>query len=324
MISHDSIDVQALVHRAVPGCNGNITWQPTSTGKHNTSFFVTAGERDLVIRVAPRPGPGYLFYEVDMMRQEPGIHRVLVDRTSVPVAPVVFYDDSRELVDTEYIVMERLPGKPLTQAEGFDYSNVMRQVGESLAQAHALTAEECGYGSGYGYLGEHQPHEIKQTWVETFHLIWNRLIDEVVACGHYDEEESAYMRRMLDDVIDVFDRDVPASLLHMDVWAENILVDETGKQTGLVDWDRALWGDPEIEFAVLDFCNISEPAFWEGYGRERDWSREAQIRQVFYLLYELQKYIPIVQGRRGNTERALKFKSQVMDIVKKYNEDLRS
>ncbi|WP_256973118.1 aminoglycoside phosphotransferase family protein [Nostoc sp. T09] len=59
-------------------------------------------------------------------------------------------------------------------------------------------------------------------------------------------------------------------LLHMDVWFQNILVDSAGNVTGLVDFDRALWGDPEIEFAVLDYCGISEPAFWRGYGRERD------------------------------------------------------
>ena len=74
------------------------------------------------------------------------------------------------------------------------------------------------------------------------------------------------MRRLLDRHAEVFDRPVPASLLHMDVWAENILADERGRLTGLIDWDRACWGDPEIEFAVLDYCGISEPPFWEGYG----------------------------------------------------------
>ena len=42
------------------------------------------------------------------------------------------------------------------------------------------------------------------------------------------------------------------------------LVDANNKVTGLIDWDRALYGDPEIEYAVLDVCGISKPAFWEG------------------------------------------------------------
>jgi fructosamine-3-kinase len=101
----------------------------------------------------------------------------------------------------------------------------------------------------------------------------------------------------------------------MDVWSENILVDECSAVTGLIDWDRALWGDPEIEYAVLDYCGISEPAFWEGYRKERDLSTEARIRQVFYLLYELQKYIIIRQGRGNDSARAKQYKQQVFDTL---------
>jgi fructosamine-3-kinase len=103
----------------------------------------------------------------------------------------------------------------------------------------------------------------------------------------------------------------------MDIWHQNILVDEDGRVTGLVDWDRALWGDPEIEFAVLDYCGVSEPAFWEGYGQARDESEEARIRQVFYLLYELQKYIVIRHGRNNDPASARRYKAQVMGIVRR-------
>jgi fructosamine-3-kinase len=103
----------------------------------------------------------------------------------------------------------------------------------------------------------------------------------------------------------------------MDIWHQNILVDERGTVTGIVDWDRALWGDPEIEFAVLDYCGISEPAFWEGYGQPRDWSPEAQVRQVFYLLYELQKYIVIRHGRSHDPASARQYKKQVWDIIQR-------
>ena len=89
----------------------------------------------------------------------------------------------------------------------------------------------------------------------------------------------------------------------------------SGTVTGLIDWDRALWGDPEIEYAVLDYCGISEPAFWEGYGQERDWSVEAQVRQVFCLLYELQKYIVIKDGRSHDPTSAHQYKQQVLQII---------
>jgi fructosamine-3-kinase len=110
---------------------------------------------------------------------------------------------------------------------------------------------------------------------------------------------------------------VSPSLLHMDIWGPNILVGPRGDVTGIIDWDRALWGDPEIEFAVLDYCGVSQPAFWEGYGAARDTSPEAALRHVFYLLYELQKYIVIYHGRNKEPESALRYKAEVMDIVQR-------
>ncbi|MBD3308020.1 phosphotransferase [candidate division KSB3 bacterium] len=103
-----------------------------------------------------------------------------------------------------------------------------------------------------------------------------------------------------------------------DVWSQNILIDEAGNLTGLVDWDRAVWGDPEIEFAVLDYCGISRPAFWEGYGQNRDQSAAARVRNAFYLLYELQKYIVIRQGRHHDPASARRYKEQVVQMVRHY------
>ena len=101
----------------------------------------------------------------------------------------------------------------------------------------------------------------------------------------------------------------------MDVWAENILADERGLLTGLIDWDRACWGDPEIEFAVLDYCGISEPPFWEGYGAVRDGSPEAEIRRILYLLYEVQKYIVIRRVRGNDPVRADGYRRQCLRLA---------
>ena len=65
-----------------------------------------------------------------------------------------------------------------------------------------------------------------------------------------------------------------------------------------------LVADPEIEFAVLDYCGIGEPPFWEGYGTVPDQSPEAEVRRVFYLLYEVQKYIVIRRVRSNDAQRA--------------------
>jgi len=79
---------------------------------------------------------------------------------------------------------------------------------------------------------------------------------------------------------------------------------------------RPSHGDPEIEFAVLDYCGISTPAFWEGYGRVRDDSREARVRHAFYFLYELQKYILIRRLRGPSAAEADGYKREALRIAR--------
>jgi aminoglycoside phosphotransferase (APT) family kinase protein len=301
-----------LVTAHLPVDPDRLVFEPIRTGKHNTSYYVLGAGDELVLRISPPDDAGFLFYERRMMAQEPQLHALLRAETSVPVAEILAFDDSRVLVDRDYLLMERLPGMPLTEAalSKSQMDGVFEQVGAYLAQMHALVADR------YGYLGSHRPMQPQPTWPEAFAVMWNKLLDDVVACGGYTREEADAMRRLLDVYRPHFEHNAPASLLHMDVWSQNILVDGAGRVTGLVDLDRALWGDPEIEFAVLDYCGISEPPFWQGYGRDRDTSFSAQIRARFYLLYEVQKYIVIRIWRRDDPEQALQYKRQSFELVK--------
>ncbi len=293
---------------------GELRLRRCATGKFNTTYFVEGGPRPLVLRIAPPDDPAnVLFYERHMMRQEPGLLELLRARTSVPVPAVIAFEPEQPRLGRDCLLLERLPGWPLSDhptLTGHAFGEVLRELGRHLRQVHAVAGEQ------YGYSGEHRPMEPQPDWPRAFALMWNLLLDDVVRCGGYESEEADSLRRLLDRYQRVFERPVPASLLHMDVWAQNLLVDAGGRLTGLLDWDRALWGDPEIEFAILDYCGISEPPFWEGYGMERDRSPEAEIRRQFYLLYEVQKYIFIRRVRARNPRHAETYRQQVLTMVR--------
>lgn len=307
----ESSNLEQCVRSCLDDADVPIDMVRTPSGKFNDSYFVQAGARALVLRVAPPDDAVFCFYERDMMRQEPGIHAVLLENTTVPVAPVLAFDDSREVIDRNFILMERLPGAAISDSGPVDANRLLREVGAALRQVHGLTAPE----GQYGYLGEHQPMEPQPTWQRAFHVMWNKLIDDIVSVRGYEASEAKAMRRLLEENIALFDRPGPARLLHMDVWAQNILSTKEGALTGLVDWDRALWGDREMEFAVLDYCGISRPAFWEGYGVTRDTSPEAIRRNGFYLLYELQKYIVIRAGRNGDRAAARRYAENSLNMA---------
>jgi aminoglycoside phosphotransferase (APT) family kinase protein len=309
--SHDLLTAAVQPH--LSGAD-SFAFEPIRTGKFNTSFFISASNGEYVLRIAPPRDAVFLFYERDMMRQEPDIHRLLREQTSVPVAEIVAYDDSLGILPRDFLLMERLPGKPWTDAPRVNGNRVLHQVGKYLAQTHRLTADT------YGYIGAHRPMEAQSNWQDAFTIMWHRLIDDIVGVDGYSKEEADAMRALYDSRRDLFSHPVESRLLHMDIWHQNIMVNDNSTVTGLIDWDRALWGDPEIEFAVLDYCGISEPAFWDGYGQPRDESRAARIRQVFYLLYEVQKYIVIRIGRSNDRPGAQRFRQYALQLAQNLRE----
>jgi len=110
----DLLIQMVLAH--LPADPGRLTFEPIPTGKHNTSYFVRGWERELVLRISPPDDAGFLFYERRMMAQEPQLNRLLRAQTTVPVADILAYDDRRQIVDRDFLLMERLPGRPLTEA----------------------------------------------------------------------------------------------------------------------------------------------------------------------------------------------------------------
>lgn len=302
-----------LVLAHLPTNPDTIRFRPVQTGKHNASYWVDCDQGRFVLRIAPPDEVGFLFYERLMMRQEPALHALIRDKTNIPAPEIVGYDFSRTQIERDYILMVALPGTPLSDVPDLTRSQFWRaleQVGHHLRQLHNLTATDCLRTEAHGYLGEHRPMEPQVTWGPAFRIMWHKLLDDVVACGTYTPAEGQRMRDLLDRHLSLFDRPLRPRLLHMDVWSQNILIDSAGNVTGLVDFDRALWGDVEIEFAVLDYCGISEPPFWQGYGSSRDESPPALIRRQFYLLYEIQKYMPIRIWRRNDPTGANRYKQQ--------------
>jgi len=90
---------------------------PASTGKFSTTYFVeTPAELDdLVFRIAPSENLLLLFYEKLMMRKEPALHRVIQKNTDIPIPTMLAYDFTRTLIYRDYVIMNRRPGRPLSE-----------------------------------------------------------------------------------------------------------------------------------------------------------------------------------------------------------------
>jgi aminoglycoside phosphotransferase (APT) family kinase protein len=93
-----------------------------------------------------------------------------------------------------------------------------------------------------------------------------------------DEVRAALARhaRALDDV-------TRPALVHTDLWAGNVFVDEpTGAVVGTIDPERAFWGDPLADLAGVDPVgrDVGTPALLEGYGPGLDVTSPSAVARL--------------------------------------------
>ncbi len=299
-------------------------WQckPFGAGRFSETFAIDNGHNErYVLRVAPPDSLLQLFYERRMMRREPAIHQRLRSETNVPVPEITAYDFSRRQIDRDYLIMPRLDGEPLSAA-GLDAAGqrrALREWGSYVAQIHNLTDSR----DRYGYLGAPSCMEPQPTWADAFDDMFRRELDDIKATGVYDRATANLALDLLRQHREVFESCCDASrLLHGDLWVTNLLVAPDGRVTGVIDFDRACWGDIEWDLAIAEYCGVTQPAFWEGYGRKVD-SRHgaAAVRRFFYLLYEHQKYIVIsMSARRKDPRGAQRYAAECKKAMESFRD----
>ncbi|MEU0878582.1 aminoglycoside phosphotransferase family protein [Lentzea sp. NPDC005914] len=239
-----------------------FTIRPLGGGTYNDVYRVTSPEGDFVLKVSPSDRPG-LTYERNLMRTEAMFCRL--GHAVAPVPEVVHTDFSRALVDSDALLTTWLPGQPLFGRTDVDRPLIRRQLGAAVAALHEVT----GPGFGYPQLGLHS------TWTSAFRAMVDAVRADARRFGVALPEIPLHPA--------VFDEVKRPSLVHFDLWDGNILTD-TGL-TGLVDGERAFWGDPVAEFVSLALFGSIEPDtdFLTSYGFE--FTDSARVRLASYQAY---------------------------------------
>ncbi len=256
--------------------------EAAGAGLYNDTYFLNSAEKKNVIRLAPADDVPKLFYEIDMMRSEPEIHRRVREKTEIPVPAVVYADFTRREINRDYIVLEFMEGTP-------GMFNP-RELGAYVRQLHYITNDR------YGYPDRKAP--TAESWPEIFGIYTEMIFQDCLDCGILSPEEKEWFMTYYRDYAGAI-HDAEPCLIHLDLWTQNILTQD-GTIRAIIDFDRGLYGDPELEFAVLDTYGYSTAAFFNGYGCPRPNDSDAVIRQRLYIVYELIKYAFIRYARGGS------------------------
>ncbi|WP_106196744.1 phosphotransferase family protein [Umezawaea tangerina] len=240
-------------------------------GMFNAAYRLTTDDgRVVVLKVAPPPGTPLMTYERDIMRTEVMAFRLMAAH-GVPVPEVLHAEDG-------LLVMSCLDGgswASLDQelAPGARAS-LRRELGGIVARLHRIEGDSFGYPEGPG----------GDTWRGAFlAMVASVLADaDVFGVGLPEGLSDWFQARSA-----VLDEVTTPVLVHFDLWPGNIFVDPAAPAVvGIIDPERAFWGDPLADFVSLAlFGDIEdEPDFLLGYGAV-DLTESARQRVRLYRVY---------------------------------------
>jgi aminoglycoside phosphotransferase (APT) family kinase protein len=277
----DQHTAQAIVSEAFGDEAQLAGFEELADGYFNAAYLLELRDgRRGVLKIAPPPDVPILRYERGIMRSEVETLRRVRSQTTVRAPEVLWYDSSHRIVPSDWFLMSFVPGIPFNRAREqlspAAIAQVERTVGDSLRQMHAVE------GDGFGYMA--LPEQRHITWRQAFLAMMGDLLGDGEALGVTLPVPYAELRANIHAAAGTLDEVVTPRLLHWDLWDGNIFVDTThGEVTGLIDFERALWGDPLMEFQFRTFATT--PAFDAGYGSALLTTPEERRRRTLYNLY---------------------------------------
>jgi aminoglycoside phosphotransferase (APT) family kinase protein len=257
-------------------------------GTFNTVYLVRrAGGGGLVVKLAPDPAGPMLRYERGILATEAMYYRLAGRLAGVAVPSVAAVDAGRGVVAGGYLVMSECPGRPwhlLRPLPGPGERDELRaEVGRQVAIVHTIT------GSGFGYPSA----PLRSSWRVAFLEMADAVLADAGQFAVPLPRPAPQIRELLAAQAPVLDQVQTPVLVHFDLWDGNILVDMgqgAPRISGLIDAERAFWGDPLAEFVSLAlFADIEQdPAFLHGYrkaGGTVTFDAAARLRLSLYRAY---------------------------------------
>jgi Ser/Thr protein kinase RdoA (MazF antagonist) len=250
-------------------------------GLYNAAYRIELSDGlACILKVAPPDHVRVLRYERGIMQAEVETMRLVRAQTEVPVPEIYTHDTSRRLIDNDYYLMACIPGTPLNKLRKSlseqEQHEVDRQAGRLTRQINAL------HGPAFGYVA--QPERHASSWRVAFADMLDGVLADGIDAGVALPLPYEEIRERVSRWYSALDAVTVPQLVHWDLWDGNIFVDPvTRRINGIVDFERALWGDPLME-CQFEFRG-PQSAYAEGYGQPMFITEEDVIRRTLYNVY---------------------------------------
>lgn len=229
-------------------------------GFFNAAYEICLQNNDkVVLKIAPAKETRVMTYEKNIMFSEVEAMKLAARYGGIPVPAVIGCDAGCTICSSPYFFMEKIEGQSLNAVKNTltpsQIRNIYIETGKINKKINEVRLSAFGYPGQSDFQGN--------AWYPVFRRMLEAGVNDALRA---DVDLKIPIDRLwlyLERDRSVFEEVTEPRLVHWDCWDGNIFV-ESGKVTGIIDWERSLWGDPLMEVGFRTYSDNTH--FQKGYG----------------------------------------------------------
>ncbi len=255
--------IKRITESAFPGLTA-VKITEMTLGMCNALYKVELSDgRNTALKISSPGNVGKLTNERWLMQTEVAAMNLMNQSCpGVRVPRVLYYDNSRTICSGDYFFMEFADGtlmrdvyRDLDEAERKKRMSALHyELGEKVREICSIK------GTRFGILSSDESYK---TMFDFIYAMTKNALDDCQRAGVDNGLDKTEVLRLLERDKSAFDEVTEPFLVHFDVWPNNVMI-ENDHIGAILDWERALFGDPLMEerFRIYSY----NPDFYAGFG----------------------------------------------------------
>jgi aminoglycoside phosphotransferase (APT) family kinase protein len=224
-----------------------------SAGLSNLVFSVSHKEGDFVVRISPDAGSLNVFIKEQWAESA-------ARKAGVPTAEILEVGSS--VIPFPYMIVRKVEGTNGLHHE--KRRDIVSQMGSHAALINSVKTR--GFGSTFDWSNNRlSRNETWKEYLENEYDFTNR-IETLEKHKLIDKQRAKELNKIMRAACSLRPKSV---LTHSDIRLKNVMADESGKVTAIIDWDNSIssiGAEWEFSIALHDLGIDEKQLFLEGYG----------------------------------------------------------
>lgn len=264
-----------------------ITIKELADGMCNATYYISFHDgSESILKIASKDKKGSITNEINLMQAEVTAMKIVRENCSFKVADVQYYDSSNLICDGNYFFMEKIEGENFHCVKNRFTKDEVARINTEIGKISKELSNV--QNTVFGFLGEDNRYDSLYEFVKQ--MLKNLISDAEKRNIDILYGEQFYLSE-LEKEKHAFETVCYSSLVHWDMWEGNVFVKD-GHVSGVIDWERALWGEPYMDdrFRMHNRCNH----FLEGFGKttfeENEIKRMRWYNIILYLTMSIEVF----------------------------------